>query len=78
MVRISLLLDQQAGIRPTVKDRRPLIGRHEEKSNLYIFNGMGTRGVMLAPFFANQLAKHIEEGESLDPEVDIKRFSESK
>ena len=70
------IVDQQAGIRPTIKDRRPLLGRHPEHENLYIFNGMGTRGVMLAPFFAGQLARHIENGENLDREVDIARFSE--
>lgn len=66
---------QQAGIRPTVIDRRPLIGMHKHFPSLGIFNGMGTKGVMLAPFFANQFADFLENKTVLDKEVDIARFS---
>ncbi len=69
------ILEHKAGIRPTVKDRRPILGEHAEQKDMYIFNGLGTRGVMLAPFFANHLAEHIENGSKLDPEVDISRFT---
>jgi glycine/D-amino acid oxidase-like deaminating enzyme len=69
------ILDQAAAIRPTVKDRRPLIGLHPEDKRIGIFNGMGTKGVMIAPLFAKQFAAHIESGLPLDKEVDIKRFS---
>lgn len=69
------ILDQAAAIRPTVKDRRPLIGLHHEDKRIGIFNGMGTKGVMIAPFFAKQFAEHIESGLPLDREVDIKRFN---
>ncbi|TLV03620.1 NAD(P)/FAD-dependent oxidoreductase [Dyadobacter luticola] len=63
-----------AGIRPSVKDRRPLIGIHPEYSNIAIFNGLGTKGVTLAPFFANQLAQHLEDGKELNPLINIKRY----
>jgi glycine/D-amino acid oxidase-like deaminating enzyme len=69
------ILDHAAAIRPTVKDRRPLIGLHPEEKHIGIFNGMGTKGVMIAPFFAKQFTDHIESGLPLDKEVDIKRFS---
>lgn len=68
------IVNQEAGIRPTVADRRPLIGPHPEKENIYIFNGMGTKGYMLAPYFANELYHHIVDNASLNKEVDIKRF----
>lgn len=68
------IINQQAGIRPTVNDRRPLIGLHPEHSQLAVFNGMGTKGVMLAPFFANQFACFLESHIPLDTEVDIARF----
>lgn len=67
------IIEQEAGIRPTVFDRRPIIGAHPEHKNIFVFNGMGTKGVMLAPYFANQLIAHIEEGDKLNPEVDIMR-----
>lgn len=68
------VVDQIAGIRPTVIDRRPLIGNHKQHKNLFVLNGLGTRGVMIAPYAANQLYNYIELGQDLDPEVDIKRF----
>jgi glycine/D-amino acid oxidase-like deaminating enzyme len=62
-------------MRPTVIDRRPLVGRHMDFSNVYILNGLGTRGVMIAPYVADQLYNFIELGEELDPEINIYRFN---
>lgn len=70
------VLHQQASIRPTVKDRRPIIGAHPTYKNLYCFNGMGTRGTMLAPKMAEALYRHIEEGQDIDTQADIARFYE--
>lgn len=63
-----------AGVRPTVKDRRPLVGTHPLHSNVHILNGMGTRGVLLAPAMAKALFESLEWGIPLDPHVDIQRF----
>jgi len=68
------VLNQVAGVRPTVKDRKPLIGRHKTESNVYLLNGLGSRGVMIAPYVANQLFNHIENNSSIDKEVDCSRF----
>ncbi len=68
------VVDHVAGVRPTVKDRRPLVGRHLEYRNLYILNGLGTRGVMIAPYVAQKLFNFIENGEELDYEIDVNRF----
>ncbi len=68
------IVDQTAGIRPTVKDRRPLVGKHSKYKRLAILNGLGTRGVMIAPKVSKELYNHLEEGAALDPESDIKRF----
>ncbi len=67
--------DHQAGIRPTVSDRRPLIGLHPDHPQIGIFNGMGTKGMMLAPYFAEQFARFLEKGTPIHPEADIARFS---
>ena len=68
------VVDQLAGIRPTVKDRRPLIGTHSKYKNMAILNGLGTRGVMLAPTMARLLYQNIEHNTLLDKVIDIKRF----
>jgi glycine/D-amino acid oxidase-like deaminating enzyme len=63
-----------AGVRPTTKDRRSLVGRHSEYQNLYVLNGLGTRGVMIAPYVADELFQFIENDVALDSEIDINRF----
>ena len=67
------ILEQQAGIRPSTDDRRPFVGLHPEHPELGIFNGLGTKGVTLAPYFSEQFAKFLESGEDLDAEVNIER-----
>lgn len=69
------VVDQVAGIRPTVKDRRPLVGTHSSYSNLHVLNGLGTRGVMIGPYVAKQLYDFIENEIPLEKEIDIIRFS---
>lgn len=69
------VVNHVAGIRPTVKDRRPLVGRHSEYQNLYVLNGLGTRGVMIAPYVADKLFKLIENDVALETEIDIRRFT---
>jgi glycine oxidase len=67
------VLEQASGVRPTSRDRRPILGRtapHEA-----VFNGLGSRGVLLAPWCARHLAAHLFDGAPLDPEVDAARFA---
>ncbi|MFM7233007.1 MAG: NAD(P)/FAD-dependent oxidoreductase [Flavobacteriales bacterium] len=70
--------DHKAGFRPTTIDRQPVLGMHDEHARLGIFNGFGSRGVMLVPFFANQLIEHLIYGTSLIKEVDWRRFEERR
>ncbi|WKV12843.1 FAD-dependent oxidoreductase [Marivirga harenae] len=68
------IIEQVAGIRPASKDRRPLIGNHPELKNVFIFNGLGTKGVSLAPFFANEFVESIINSKKLNDEVNINRY----
>jgi glycine oxidase len=63
-----------AGVRPTVNDRRPLVGKVPGKANEYIFNGMGTKGTSLAPFWADELISHILDGREIPEEVSPDRY----
>ncbi len=63
------------GFRPTVKDRRPILGNHQEFTNLFVFNGLGARGVLNGNYFAKELFDHINLGKPIHPEVDWKRFT---
>ncbi len=63
-----------AGIRPATKDRRPFIGQHPKHSSLYVFNGFGSKGVSMVPYFAQHFADCLESGRSIEKEVNINRY----
>lgn len=68
------IVNQIAGIRPTTKDRRAIIGEHPEHKGMYILNGLGTKGVMQAPYLAKELIKCMENNKEIENEISIKRF----
>ena len=64
-----------AGVRPTIADRRPVLGQHPEYGQVFVFNGLGTKGVMLAPYFAREMCKSLIDANSVLPEeVNLRRF----
>jgi len=69
-----MITAQLAGLRPTVSDRKPLIGQHPVHPTLYVMNGLGTKGASLAPLMAKNLTDLILDNLNLPEEVDIKRF----
>lgn len=68
------VLDHWSAVRPAVKGRRPLIGTHPQHKNVSVFNGMGTKGISLAPYFAQHFTQHLLHQTPLMPEVDVQRF----
>ncbi len=68
------VISQKAGIRPATRDRKPFIGLHPKYETIGIFNGLGTKGVSLAPYFAQQFCNYLESDEQLDSEVNISRY----
>lgn len=68
------VVDHHAGIRPTVSDRRPLVGRHPVHKNVYLLNGFGSRGVIIAPYASRQLFEFIEYQSPIDTDMNIDRF----
>lgn len=63
------------GFRPTVKDRRPILGIHSKISNFYVFNGLGARGILNGCYFSKTLFDFIDKKVPLPIEVDLKRFN---
>ena len=68
------IIEHRAGIRPSTLDRRPLVGAHPEYKNMYILNGLGTRGVLMSPYLSSNLFHTIYHNKPLDKEADINRF----
>ena len=68
------IVDHQAGIRPAVKDRRPMIGRHPKISNMFLFNGLGSKGSSIAPLLATWFIDSLKD-KAIPVEIDLNRFS---
>jgi glycine oxidase len=68
------LVGRKAAIRPAVKDRRPFIGRHYRYARVLLFNGLGTKGFSMAPYFAKHFCEYLLHRKPLPVEVDMNRF----
>ena len=74
MFKLSYTVQEQwVGIRPATFDRRPLIGLHPQYPQLGIFNGLGTKGVSLAPYLAETFVEHLLSRKPLPPAVRLSR-----
>ncbi len=63
----------QAGIRPGTRDKQPFIGIHPEYKNISVFNGFGSRGSLMIPYYAEAFAQHLVSGIPIPEEADITR-----
>lgn len=68
------VIKHEAGIRPSVIDRRPVVGVHPKHKNMFVFNGFGTKAVMLAPYFSKQLVNCIKNKSIIMADVNPARF----
>lgn len=69
------IFNQQSGIRPTMHDRKPVIGFLPEFPQIGIFNGLGSKGVLLGPYFAKQFAEYISgKTGNIPEEVNVQRY----
>ncbi len=71
------VVGQAWGYRPTSPDRRPIIGEHPEQKNVFVFNGLGTKGVSLAPFAGHLLTEFLRSGirSTTYATVDVNRYN---
>ncbi|MEZ5174450.1 MAG: FAD-binding oxidoreductase [Bacteroidia bacterium] len=67
------ILEHEAGFRPTVKDRRPFLGLSKTNSKIAIFNGLGTKGYLMAPLLSLEMCDFLCDGKPLDPESNVSR-----
>lgn len=68
------LLQEEAAIRPMARQGRPILGPHPRDPRQILFNGLGSRGAMLAPWHAGRLLDHLAEGTAPTGELDLARF----
>ena len=68
------IISHKAAIRPTNTHRYPFIGFHPYETKMGIFNGLGTKGASLAPYWAAHFEAHISQKVPLDANVDLKKW----
>jgi len=68
------VLDHRAAVRPVIDAGFPVLGHHPRHPQLAYFNGLGSKGSLLAPYFAEQLAQHVCDGTELEKGLDVSRF----
>lgn len=66
--------DQNWGIRPSTHDRRPVLGAHPKYKNMVMLNGLGTKGVSLAPYFSGMLVDWLSGQSEIPREANIERY----
>lgn len=54
-----IIVNHLAGIRPTTHDRKPVIGLLPHCPQIGIFNGLGSKGALLAPYCAKLLSDFL-------------------
>ncbi|MCB0603132.1 MAG: FAD-binding oxidoreductase [Saprospiraceae bacterium] len=64
-----------AAFRPASRDRRPVIGFHPQYPRIGVLNGLGTKGVSIAPYLADLMVEYLRDQSPFPAEVDIKRFA---
>ena len=68
------IVEHLAAVRPILKDRRPVLGLHPSIPTIGIFNGLGTKGTSIAPFWADQFVRYLLEKKEIPEEVSVERF----
>lgn len=69
------IVDHMASERPANLERRPFVGMHPVHTNIGVFNGMGTKGCSLSPYFAKQFADALIHKTAMNPLADVQRFT---
>lgn len=69
------LIDHRAGVRPGTPDRYPFLGRHPDHPALAVFNGFGSKGSLMIPWYAQRFADFLTAAAPLPAQADIARFS---
>lgn len=68
------ITEHVAGVRPGTRDKQPFLGFHHQHPELGIFNGFGSKGSLLIPWYAEAMVSHIVKETPLPTTADIGRF----
>ncbi|GEP41432.1 NAD(P)/FAD-dependent oxidoreductase [Brevifollis gellanilyticus] len=65
------ILDSQTAVRPIIPRKHALIGFHPGKPNIGFINGLGSKGVLRAPWVGRQFVEHLLDAKPIEPDMDL-------
>lgn len=68
------VINQKAAVRPVMADQKVVLGRHPEIPSLAIFNGLGSKGFLTAPYYASVLADYLDGICTIQHDISVGRF----
>ncbi len=74
-IKPDTTIAHRANIRPCTLDKNPFVGLHPRNNKFSIFNGFGSKGSLLIPGYAIQLADELENKTSVDEAANLRRFT---
>jgi glycine/D-amino acid oxidase-like deaminating enzyme len=66
-----VVTDCQTAVRPIIKGREALLGRHPAHPRIAFLNGLGSKGTLRAPWLAERLVSHLLDGAEIDAKLDL-------
>jgi glycine oxidase len=68
------VIDHQAAVRPIIKASKPVLGMHPRLHHLGYFNGLGSKGALLAPWFAAAFTAFLVNGTALPDSANLRAY----
>jgi len=68
------VIEHEAGVRPIIRNSCPVVGFHPEMPQVGFFNGLGSKGSLMAPAVAEHFAQHLCGECDLDTELSLEGF----
>ena len=68
------IIDTQCGIRPILRDARPVVGMDPLDPRFGLCNGFGSKAALMAPWICEHFAEHLVSNTPLDPDIALSRL----
>jgi glycine oxidase len=72
---VAQVVEKRVGVRPGTRDKMPFIGNHPNSPNVSVFNGFGSKGTLMIPWYSERFCDFLIKGERLPGFVDINRYA---
>lgn len=75
-IQAANVVEKKVGIRPGTKDRKPFLGRHPHHPQLAVFNGFGSKGSLMIPWYSERFSQYLIGKGEIPPASDISRYAD--